>query len=412
VITGLSINYVKDWGVVQALRELLQNAVDVGLASVFWADGYAKIVDNGSGISRECWAMGESHKEAGAIGQFGEGLKLALLVLAREKRQVIIESLDYRLTCSITQTIDYGSASVLSLDFAPSDPIDGTVVQVECSEQELEQARGFFAALTDVLWIQRPYVSIGHTIYVNGCAVASDESLYMSYHFDGDEYRTLLNRDRDTIDWPNIESLFAGFSASLSTATLAAIIGRFDGKESSFNLSASESLLQAWITMYGAKAVMGYSSECDRFAEHSGYEVIHNVPWRWQNALKRSGVLDAKDVINKQSQPTEVKAKNEGKLILTESLRRIKVVWDRTQTEGQAFPTVKVADSIMSGGRDATGLYEPETNTVWVRLDRLGSISDCVSTLLHELGHAIGGKDLTDQFQDSLVKLTIGAMRL
>lgn len=87
---GLSFSYVKNWGVQEALRELLQNALDSA------DEGYPIYVDydvvnqilrignKGTALSKKTILLGESGKCEGQRGKYGEGYKLAILVLLRE----------------------------------------------------------------------------------------------------------------------------------------------------------------------------------------------------------------------------------------------------------------------------------------------------------------------------------------
>lgn len=80
----ISPDYVKSWTPVRGLCELIANAVDEDRdATVAWADGVLTITDSGPGIPEEGLILGYSTKTDAQIGQFGEGKKLACLVLAR-----------------------------------------------------------------------------------------------------------------------------------------------------------------------------------------------------------------------------------------------------------------------------------------------------------------------------------------
>jgi hypothetical protein len=80
----LSPDYVKSWTRVRGLCELIANALDEDRdATVAWADGVLTITDTGPGIPEEGLILGYSTKTDAQIGQFGEGKKLACLVLAR-----------------------------------------------------------------------------------------------------------------------------------------------------------------------------------------------------------------------------------------------------------------------------------------------------------------------------------------
>ena len=73
-------SYVADWTVEDAKRELLQNAMDT---KNWHIDEHTNALISTGTISRRHWLMGVSEK-TDSIGKFGEGLKLAALVLARE----------------------------------------------------------------------------------------------------------------------------------------------------------------------------------------------------------------------------------------------------------------------------------------------------------------------------------------
>src|SRR5262245_14715425 len=80
----ISPDYVKSWTPVRGLCELIAKALDEDTgARVGWADGVLTIADDGPGIPEEGLILGYSTKTAQQIGQFGEGKKLACLVLAR-----------------------------------------------------------------------------------------------------------------------------------------------------------------------------------------------------------------------------------------------------------------------------------------------------------------------------------------
>ena len=80
----ISPEYVKSWTPVRALCELIANALDEDPAArIRWADGVLTIIDDGPGIPEEGLVLGYSTKNDAQIGQFGEGKKLACLVLAR-----------------------------------------------------------------------------------------------------------------------------------------------------------------------------------------------------------------------------------------------------------------------------------------------------------------------------------------
>lgn len=97
---SISPKYVKTWGVKDAFRELYQNALDQhrlnsdNMASFEYdgAMGVVKISNKASQLKRDSLLLGHSSKRdnPAMIGKFGEGYKLALLVLCREGYNVRI----------------------------------------------------------------------------------------------------------------------------------------------------------------------------------------------------------------------------------------------------------------------------------------------------------------------------------
>ncbi|WP_284161637.1 hypothetical protein [Burkholderia pseudomallei] len=84
---SLSAHYVSHWGWEQAFRELLQNALDCKtFVTEYDHENQSVVIFTADGaIPRQSLLLGESGKRNGdTIGHFGEGLKLAMLILARE----------------------------------------------------------------------------------------------------------------------------------------------------------------------------------------------------------------------------------------------------------------------------------------------------------------------------------------
>lgn len=86
---GISLNYVSNWGTVQAIREIYQNFIDYGdydVEVIPIDDTISKVTlkNTFKPTSWEFLKIGFSKKNDGAIGKHGEGLKLAGLVFKRQ----------------------------------------------------------------------------------------------------------------------------------------------------------------------------------------------------------------------------------------------------------------------------------------------------------------------------------------
>jgi len=92
---SLSVDYVKHWGVWEAVREIWQNALDFGNYTYTWENGepnIMKVTSKDVALETESLLLGKSTKSNNedTIGMYGEGFKLALLVLTRMGKTVTI----------------------------------------------------------------------------------------------------------------------------------------------------------------------------------------------------------------------------------------------------------------------------------------------------------------------------------
>jgi hypothetical protein len=84
---GLARTYVRRWGMKEAIRELLQNAIDSAAPFEYqFSQSSLSILSRGITLSARHLLLGATSKAdvAEAIGSFGEGFKLAMLVLVRD----------------------------------------------------------------------------------------------------------------------------------------------------------------------------------------------------------------------------------------------------------------------------------------------------------------------------------------
>lgn len=90
----LSKDYVSDWGNWEAIREILQNAIDSKEHKVEFLDDTMTVTSFDGVIDKKHLILGNSSKrdDDTKIGTYGEGFKLALLVLLRENKEVKIHN--------------------------------------------------------------------------------------------------------------------------------------------------------------------------------------------------------------------------------------------------------------------------------------------------------------------------------
>lgn len=207
IATNITRNYVPDWTVLDAMRELLQNAIDsdphcYSIDFLESVDGETScVIDTNTSIPLEAFYMGESGKRnaSGMLGVHGEGLKLALLVLTRENREPEIFSEHYIHTYfkPTTQGID---VEVLELALVPNTQHDlanpKTRIEFDCTREEWQQFGSMHLKNRAV-----GFVLGAGKLYVGGLFI-TDTELHHSYNLSPEDVK--LERDRRVADYTDM----------------------------------------------------------------------------------------------------------------------------------------------------------------------------------------------------------------
>ena len=213
----ISPDYVKSWTPVRALCELIANALDEDRdATVAWADGALTIADDGPGIPEEGLILGYSTKTTQQIGQFGEGKKLACLVLARSPQigAVQCETVGYGFTPAVERRRLLGGqipsrsaqgAEVRVYHLFRNDRTRGTVITAACPRDLADEAIARFRALTEPGYT--PPAAPGTCVlagdpgrvWIGGVLVSTVPGLRACYDLPLTD-KALQNRDRTVIE--------------------------------------------------------------------------------------------------------------------------------------------------------------------------------------------------------------------
>ena len=224
----ISINYVSKWGINAALRELYQNSIDrfketfknlgeglkYTMVSKYYRKGRSLLIGNrNTFLKKDTLVLGNSDKadDKRKIGQFGEGYKLALIVLLRLGYQVTI----------------YNGYEIWLPKIAKSNNFNCDVLMIEILYSENSKLRNvdLIFAIHGItpkqfknyqefnLSLQRPYLcevtSRGeilfdehhkNKIFVEGlfvCKMVERETFYYGYNFKSEYIE--LDRDRNKL---------------------------------------------------------------------------------------------------------------------------------------------------------------------------------------------------------------------
>jgi hypothetical protein len=208
----LSRDYVRHWGMAEAVRELLQNALDSDSPFEYELnDSTLFIHSRQSSLSPATLLLGNTTKadRAEKIGSFGEGYKIALLVLTREEYpvRVLINDRVWRPRFMMSRQF---KAEVLCIEDAASDaanvgvtfevgglsPADVAAVRDSCLQMQPSVGEVLQTKFGRILR-ERP-----GKLYVGGLFVCNTQ---MRFGYDVLPQYLKLERDRQTVSSWNMQ---------------------------------------------------------------------------------------------------------------------------------------------------------------------------------------------------------------
>jgi len=426
-VLTIESSYCENWTIQDAIREIIQNGLDTGTEvsikpCVLDADGKEKwaVSDSGLGIKLSDFIIGRSSKRGNnsVIGQFGEGLKIGCLVLAREGRQVSILSLGKRYDFSIQWDETWQDRLLtIDIDDAPTERV-GTTVILECSANEITQAQRLFLKLNPQPVIDK-LPSIGAeiistnpgVIWVNGLAVTKLEALY-GYNFNRKE---LVNRDRSAISHGAVRSCI---TEALSTTTNKDIIQNILNKALAYkggdvpveiNVTFNprkNTWLKVIREMFGTKVCLSsHSVKIDLVATEKNWSVLE-LPWElWYSLTK---ILPKADAVIKDTKKIIPYSR------LSASQKEFFDMGKRVANEiaGEAglktYPVKVFIDTEKKEGTrlfnfNQTGYYLNGVAGVCLETLQNQDLGKFVGTVLHEYVHGNGGhEDNSRSFENDL----------
>ncbi|AFV51119.1 HATPase [Vibrio phage VPMS1] len=238
---NLSRDYCSDWGALEALREIVQNALDSGNNYECTVHNNAiEVLSKGQELTPEVFSMGISRKSSNAIGKYGEGFKLAMLVLTRLELKPVIYTGNMVVTGSF-KTHNFTGVETFCLHINNMSGAMPGSVKFLCKKpdidyQELENKLTPFAEFPLPKVRNRLEVldSKPGMIYVNGLFVCECKDLSKGYNFAPDYIE--LNRDRNMVN--GIEHQLAKYYGSLGKDKASLV----------FNLVENEARDVAWLS--------------------------------------------------------------------------------------------------------------------------------------------------------------------
>ena len=202
----ISIDYVRHWGMAEAVREIIQNALDsespfeweIKKDTLLIRSKYAK-------LEPKSLLLGTTSKadNKDAIGSFGEGYKIALLVLTRLNYKVIIYNNDTIWTPEFRMSKKFNDSTLCVVESDNYEHKEGVTFQVSgLTEDDIEQIK------ESCLYMQKSIGAVKHTskglilmdkpnmLYIGGLFICKT-SLEFGYDIKPEFIK--LERDRQTV---------------------------------------------------------------------------------------------------------------------------------------------------------------------------------------------------------------------
>ena len=236
---SLSRNYVSSWGIEEAIRKLLQNAKDSNgeeSIDIDKSSGIITITNKNTSISSSTLLLGNTSKkdDLDKIGQFGEGYKLAILVLLREGKDISIYNGNKIWNPSFEYSNNF-ECEVLCITEIDSTGNDLIFEISGFNDQELDDLENEFLGLNGQAYnsIQTSYGEIltdssyKGKVFVDGLPVYNDDNFDYGYNFK--PCYVTLDRDRKSINIYELKRLTA-LSVACCIDNFAFVDDVIDGK--------------------------------------------------------------------------------------------------------------------------------------------------------------------------------------
>lgn len=431
--TGLTRNYVSYWTVRQALKEAAQNiaygSVKSGRpARLEWVDGIGFMEDFHTGFEKRHLYLGESEQrdDRDGLGNFGEGWKIFLLVMARSNLIHRVDTVGFSFWGEMEPT-PHGP-EVLVIHVEPNNRQVGTMITAECSQEDFESAISSFAPLQGIDCSDECVIPGRYgELWINGVRIEQGDNtnplnLHYAYHL---KDRSLMNRDRSQV---NVFMAMLRIRSYIIARQPEEFVRQYVAEAMSGNTRddiqkgpvfgfTSDQAITMWRQVIAEahnttpeKLVLSsHNADIDKEALYRGYQIIR-LPHAWRSELECLGFKRADEVVKIRPNYKEVKELFDTQ---AENLRKARL--DAKRALGLAsvreLPQIKVVEEITGDGYDyVQGLWDPDEQVIYIRDDILWNLPLTVRVLIHEAVHWQTGEGdnqpgFTRGFENAILRL-------
>jgi hypothetical protein len=412
----MTLEYNKHWdnaGIWPAIREFRSNAQDSGAFEYMRIEDNNLIIkDNGSGIPLSCLLLGEHESGEGTIGQFGEGLKIAILVMIRNNHPINIYTNNLHIWGGVGEMF---GKEVLRINWEDSDFVSGTKVVIGDWTEDTDYSGNFLfdneedpdsrvIDRTDAGMILDDCKLYSKGVFVNNLT---------GYAFGYNISTITMNRDRSAISeeevysavgkiWGSCESSWPWkqyFNSTLNTSDPA--IERMIRLASGMTDKARSAMIKGFVGSQGENACIKTSDEDEREAKHRGAKVVDLRGFSSSMISWMAYILDTDTKFIERHGGRHPNKVNKLSKKQKDNLSLCKKIAKRAECEFE----VVAAENMPQG---MGGLCDYSNNTIWIEHNQLEDALTSGSIMIHELGHwKYYTSDMTEAHDNSVCKIGV-----
>jgi len=449
ITIGPTSTWRQEWGEWEAIRDIVQNALDETDAYHYGFDEEGLwISDKGKGVAVADFLLGPVKlKPDWARGKFGEGMKIAALALVRMGYDVHIQTVDRELWITFLEQKVNGKVETLAALWRRDGIGVGTrfhiigyhgdsfeknfVINLPKAAILAEGPSPISEPVVRFNQLLDPAYTIRSRIYARDIYMRDINSPY-SYNlwgFDMAPDRHGPNSESDM--WVDMGRLWCcvthidlmrnflrmvhmpaevasdeGFLISMSQWAMGAdgMTGKY---YSDYVKEAAPAWGKAWKQNFGNDAVIRTSDRWDNMVKHLGY-TPHSVSPNVRDTLSKALTTD-KDIID-----ASVERLREAESILdnkltAQQLAHLNLARAIATRAYRGTPVRGVFASIIPPASDrvrTAGMYSRNTQEIFIDLNQLDSGHPTVDTVIHELAHhTSGAEDLTEEHSSHMSRI-------
>jgi len=389
----ISLQYRKEWGMWEAIREIKQNALDEcgGFIETRYSDAL-EIRDKGKGLAVRHLLFGVSDKDGVTTrGKFAEGLKIAMVVCLRNGYPVHIRSNRLEI---VTQVGKIENEPVLQVKYRYTRPIKGTKVTIMGYTGPSYNERFTIGKAKLFTYGKSHIIEGGGNLYVKNIWVAPLKDSMFSY----DLWDVRLSESRGIASEWDVHSEIGRIWSVVDSVDLfiklfqALKAGMYEAKcDFWWTFDCPDKLTKAFHIVFGENAVIQTSQEAANEALWLGANPV-TLPKNISGILKCTTLSDVSFVKLRHAN-SDAREVPEDKLTV-EQLGILN--WLRKFPKHLTTRKVIIKPFILSDD-DAQALSIGKTCVIRISTRILAHRHAALAALIHELAHAEGAKDMTPE---------------